>query len=144
MDLRPGAPGGGADIRDRPATAMWTVPAELLEERGLAAEDVVIVRAPTPLKASRIRTGDRLLVDVGESGRRSTAGLVIAWKSEAFRLVKRSLRSRQMTIAGTILGRWDWIGGEALPRPMRSRTMSDACGNWRIPRLPRVKCRDLE
>lgn len=102
------------------------MPAELIEERGLAAEDVVIVRARSSLKARRIRTGDRLLVDVGERGRRSMAGVLVISDGEGYELGRvRGMRGRQLYldcdrgtleipvedagVCGRVVGRWEWM-----------------------------------
>lgn len=126
VDLRPGAPGSGRDIRHRPVATTWTVPADMIEERGLSAEDLVIVRSPTSLGGRRIAEGDRLLVDVGEAARQSTAGVLVISDGEGYELGwVRRVRGRRLYldgdrvrieipvgdsgVCGRVVGRWSWM-----------------------------------
>ncbi|MGI4794445.1 MAG: hypothetical protein ACRYG8_10295 [Janthinobacterium lividum] len=107
VDLRPGASGTGSGIRDLPEVGTWTVPTEMLAERGLRGEDLVIVRAPSAVPGRRIVAGDRLLVDVGDAARRPGSGLAVIHGARGYRLVEAP--GARAVVVGRVVGRWEWM-----------------------------------
>lgn len=107
VDLRPGVPGDGSDIREWPVTATWAVPRELLEERGLQAEDLVILKAPGAVPGHGIRAGDRLLVDAGGGAGRPGAGIAVVCGARGCRVVE--VPGMRAVIVGRVVGRWSWL-----------------------------------
>lgn len=107
VDLRPRASGTGSGIRDLPEVGTWTVPAEMLAERGLQAEDLVVVRAPTAVAGHGIRKGDRLLVKVWDAGRRPADGIAVVHGTRGYRLVVAP--GKRVVVVGKVVGRWEWM-----------------------------------
>lgn len=122
VDLRRGVPGADGDIRDQATVTTWTVPAEMIEARGLRVEDIVVVQAPAAVPGSRIAVGDWLLVELGHHAGRKP-GVVVTWDGSTHTLALRRVNGalfrflmlaegeevEDVAVVGRVVARWTWL-----------------------------------
>lgn len=96
-------PHPAADL-ERSERQIWLVPSEVLAERGISLDGLLVVRAPED--HGDVRRGDRLLIDTADTVA-SPPGLFLAWDTVGVVLGRCSTVRR----GGVVLVRFEWGPG---------------------------------
>jgi transcriptional regulator with XRE-family HTH domain len=105
---------GGAELPDDPRRVprhrTWSIPADLLEEQGIAPGALAVVRVSGGVEG--IAATDRVLVDLSE---RRAGGLCLVWSDGVYAVertqprVRGSMQPSRDDIIGRIVGKWGWL-----------------------------------